>query len=86
MYIDIMHKAFLLILVVSGIPIALSVICGLVISILQAATSIQEQTSVYLVKFLSLVVSLFICGSWFMKMLQDFISLCILSLGKISIN
>lgn len=68
-------------MLVSGIPIALAVFSGLIVAVLQAATSVQEQTSAYLVKFLSLVISLIVCGPWFAKMLMDFIRLCLLNLS-----
>lgn len=60
-------------LVVSGIPLLLSSISGLVVSILQAATSIQDQTISYVIKLLTLLLTFAICGTWFISELLELI-------------
>lgn len=56
-----------------SIPIlASAVLVGLIISILQAATSIQEQTLTFVPKIIAMVGILFILGTWMLNTLKDF--------------
>lgn len=84
MFIEIMYKTFSLVLIISGIPLLLGALSGLLISILQAATSVQEQTSVYLVKLAALVLSLFLFGAWFVKELLNLITQCLRALAQVN--
>lgn len=45
---------------------------GLLISIFQAATQINEQTLTFVPKVLAIVLVLLIAGSWMMQMLMEF--------------
>ena len=51
-------------LIIAGPILGVSVIVGLVISILQATTSIQEQTLTFVPKILALLGLLFLLGPW----------------------
>jgi flagellar biosynthetic protein FliQ len=44
MVLDVMHQAFLKIILIAGPILLVAMVVGLVISILQATTQIQEQT------------------------------------------
>ncbi|MCI5937662.1 MAG: flagellar biosynthesis protein FliQ [Eubacterium sp.] len=44
-----------------------SLIIGLVISIFQTVTSIQEQTLTFVPKLVGIFVALLVCGSWIMN-------------------
>ena len=59
-----LRAAFILVAVISGIPLVISSISGLLVAILQAATQVQEQTSSYLVKFGAVSITLVILSSW----------------------
>lgn len=48
------------------------VVVGLVISIFQTATSIQEQTLTFAPKILALMATLGLLGSWIVKRLMSF--------------
>jgi type III secretion HrpO family protein len=58
------YQALILILVLSGPPIIISTILGLLVAIFQAATQIQEQTLSFMVKLFAVVVSLLMLGGW----------------------
>ena len=45
---------------------------GLIISILQATTQVNEQTIVFVAKILSVFLSLIIFGQWMLIQLQEF--------------
>lgn len=54
-----------------------SLIVGLVISIFQTITSIQEQTLTFVPKLLAIFITLLLCGGWIMSTCVDFlVELC----------
>ena len=59
-----LRAAFVLVATISGIPLVVSAISGLIVAILQAATQVQEQTSSYLVKFSAVSVTLVLFSGW----------------------
>ena len=58
------YQALLLILILSGPPIVISMILGLMVAILQAATQIQEQTLSFTVKLFAVIITLILLGGW----------------------
>lgn len=54
-----------------------SLIVGLIISIFQTVTSIQEQTLTFVPKLVSIFIALLVCGGWIMNNCVEFLtSLC----------
>jgi len=51
-----------------------SLIVGLVISIFQTITSIQEQTLTFVPKLLAIFVTLLLCGGWIMNNCVEFLT------------
>lgn len=49
-----------------------SLIVGLIISIFQTVTSIQEQTLTFVPKLFAIFIALLICGGWIMNNCVDF--------------
>lgn len=58
------YQALFLILLLSGPPILISMILGLMVAIFQAATQIQEQTLSFTVKLFAVILSLMFMGGW----------------------
>lgn len=56
-----------LILKVSAPILLVSLIVGLLISIFQTITSIQEQTLTFVPKFLAILLTIVLCGAWIMN-------------------
>ena len=50
----------------------ISLIVGLVVSIFQTVTSIQEQTLTFIPKIIAVFVGMILCGSWMLNQLSDF--------------
>ena len=65
--IDIAAQAIWLILKCSEPMLLSSLIVGLVISIFQTVTSIQEQTLTFVPKLVVILVVLIICGDWILN-------------------
>jgi flagellar biosynthetic protein FliQ len=56
-----------------GAPIIITaLVIGLIISILQATTQIQEQTLTFVPKLIGVAVVGIICGSWMLQTLMSF--------------
>lgn len=62
-------------IIVSAAPLLLiSLVIGLVISIFQTVTSIQEQTLTFVPKILAVFVGLMLIGPWMMDVLSNFMT------------
>lgn len=59
-------------LMVAGPILAVSLIVGLIISIFQATTQIQEQTLTFVPKLIAIAAVGLITGSWMLQMLVSF--------------
>lgn len=66
---DIMRKAFLTIIIVSGPILLIALVVGLTVSIFQATTQIQEQTLSFVPKILAVILGLLIFGSFMINKL-----------------
>jgi flagellar biosynthesis protein FliQ len=71
--VDLGRQAMELMLYVAAPPLLTSLAVGLVISILQAATQINEQTLSFIPKFIATFLALVLAGSWMISMITDFI-------------
>ena len=61
---DIARQALYTIILCSAPLLIISLVVGLVVSIFQTVTSIQEQTLTFGVKRIAVVLSLFLLGGW----------------------
>ena len=71
--VDITVEAIWLIIKCSAPLLLSSLIVGLIISIFQTVTSIQEQTLTFVPKILTVFLVLIICGDWIMNNILNFI-------------
>lgn len=69
---DVMYQLFVLAAQLVGPVLIISMIVGIVISIIQAATQIHEQTLTFLPKLVVIGVILVINGSNMLRAMQDF--------------
>ncbi|PDO11248.1 MAG: flagellar biosynthetic protein FliQ [Candidatus Reconcilbacillus cellulovorans] len=65
-------EAVFTVLKVSAPLLGLALLVGLVISIFQATTQIQEQTLVFVPKIVAVLVALLVFGPWMLRTLRDF--------------
>jgi flagellar biosynthetic protein FliQ len=66
------RQAIFLVVLLSGIPIMLSMVVGVMISVFQAATQIQEQTLTFVPKMIIVFGTLIVGGYWMMAQLVKF--------------
>jgi flagellar biosynthetic protein FliQ len=72
MAVDICRKAIQTILMCSAPMLIVALIVGLMVSIFQAATQINEQTLTFVPKIVAVFLTLLIFGSWVIKTLIVF--------------
>ena len=61
---DYARMCLLIVLRLSLIPIIVATVVGLIVSLLQALTQIQEQTLGFAVKLIAISITLLACSSW----------------------
>ncbi|MGM0471492.1 MAG: flagellar biosynthesis protein FliQ [Bacillota bacterium] len=71
--IEIGRKALINVLMVTAPMLGLGLAAGLVISILQATTQIQEQTLVFIPKIVAVIAAIMLFGPWMLNTLLDFV-------------
>ena len=69
---DLMYEFFLLAIQLAGPPLILSMLIGILISIIQAATQVHEQTLTFVPKLLVIGLVLIFTGSTMLNTMQDF--------------
>ena len=72
--VEFLRMAFWQILVISGPLLAIALAIGLVIGILQAATSIQEMTLTFVPKLVLVVLAFGLLANFMMVQLSDYFS------------
>jgi len=82
-FLDIMRQALTLTLLLSAPMLAFGLIVGLVVSIFQAVTQINEMTLAYIPKILAVFVALAIFGPWMMQMMLNFSSTIFMALPSL---
>ncbi|EMS71517.1 flagellar biosynthesis protein FliQ [Ruminiclostridium cellobioparum] len=64
--------ALKVVIYVSAPVLIISMVVGLVVSIFQATTQIQEQTLTYVPKILSVIAAIALFGSWMLRVLIEY--------------
>jgi len=72
--INLVQNALFVLILVSAPPLAVSLLVGLLVSILQAATQINEMTLTFIPKLLAMFVVLVLAGPWMMTTLLDYMT------------
>lgn len=78
------RQAIFLVILLSGIPIILSMVIGVFISVFQAATQIQEQTLTMVPKMIIVFGTLVVGGYWMMAQVVKFTQNLFLLIPQIS--
>ncbi len=71
---DIAREALFLIIKVSAPLLLISLIIGLIISIFQTVTSIQEQTLTFVPKIVAVFLGMMLVGGWMLEQLTGFMA------------
>jgi flagellar biosynthetic protein FliQ len=68
----ILRESVLVVLLISAPAMAAALLVGLVVSLLQATTQVQEQTLSYVPKLVAVFVTLAIAGPWMLRQVVSF--------------
>lgn len=72
MVMDVGIEAIRVVMLISAPILLLGLLVGLIVSIIQATTQIQEQTLSFIPKLVAIALALLIFGPWMMSMMYDF--------------
>lgn len=68
---DVSRQVIWTIVEVSAPLLIISLVIGLIVSVIQTITSIQEQTLTFVPKFIAIMLVLILFGSWMMDNVSD---------------
>ena len=71
---DIAREALYTIIICAAPMLLISLVVGLIVSIFQTVTSIQEQTLTFVPKIICVFIGMMIFGSWILTNLTEFIN------------
>ena len=71
---DVAREAFTTIIITSAPALLVSLIIGLIVSIFQTVTSIQEQTLTFVPKIIAVFLTLMLLGGWMLNKMVDFMT------------
>ncbi len=77
------REALTTVLLVAGPVLSFGLVVGLIVSILQAITQIQEQTLSFIPKIIVILSSIILLGPWMLRVMVDFTTRVISSMPSI---
>lgn len=70
--IDVFSQSLIMVIKVAAPMLLVSLVVGLVVSIFQTITSIQEQTLTFVPKLLAIFLTLMLAGNWVLTNLKEY--------------
>ena len=67
------QEALMIVLLVATPMLGLGLIVGLMVSVFQATTSIQEQTLAFIPKIVAVFVAILIFGPWMLRIMVEYV-------------
>ena len=67
------QEALFIVMLVSAPMLGLGLLVGLLVSVFQATTSIQEQTLAFIPKIIAVFVAVLIFGPWMLRIMVEYI-------------
>ena len=71
---EIGQQALMIVMIVAGPLLAASLIVGILVSLVQVATSLQDVTLTFVPKIIAVGLTLVLAGGWMLHVLLDFTS------------
>ena len=68
------QEALFIVMLVSAPMLGLGLLVGLLVSIFQATTSIQEQTLAFIPKIIAVFVAIMIFGPWMLRIMVEYLT------------
>jgi len=67
------REALSMVMLISAPMLGLGMLVGILVSVFQATTQIQEQTLAFIPKIVAVFVAILIFGPWMLRLLTDYI-------------
>ena len=84
--IKILRESLMTVLIVSAPVLGVGMFVGLIVSIIQTTTSIQEQTLTFVPKMIAIFITIILLGSWMIRVLINYTNNIFALIGKIGIG
>jgi len=84
--IKIMRESLMTVLIVSAPILGVGMFVGLIISIIQTTTSIQEQTLTFVPKIVAIFLTIILLGSWMIRVLVNYTNNIFMLIEKIGVG
>jgi flagellar biosynthetic protein FliQ len=84
--IKILRESLMTVLIVSAPVLGVGMFVGLIVSIIQTTTSIQEQTLTFVPKMIAIFITIILFGSWMIRVLINYTNNIFALIGKIGIG
>ena len=68
------QEALFIVMIVAAPMLGLGLIVGLMVSVFQATTSIQEQTLAFIPKIIAVFVAILIFGPWRLRIMTEYLT------------
>jgi len=81
---DLIRRAVMMTLLVAAPLLVSALVVGLVVTLLQAVTQLQEQTLTFLPKLVTMAVVFVLVLPWMLRELTEFLTLALRSLPSVS--
>ncbi len=81
--IQVIRESLMTILIVSAPVLGIGMFVGLIVSILQTTTSIQEQTLTFVPKIIAIFAAIIIFGAWMIRTLVNYTNSIFMMIEKL---
>lgn len=81
---ELAQRAVAITLMICAPTLGVGLIVGLIVSVFQAATQIQEMTLTFVPKIVAVTVALLVCGPWMLRSLINFTSKIFVSIPHLA--
>ena len=78
------QRAFITIGLICGPVLLVAMVVGMIISLLQAVTQVQEMTVVFVPKIIAVFLVMAILGSWMLEQMISYGTLCFTSIEQVT--
>jgi len=84
--IKILRESLMTVLIVSAPVLGVGMFVGLIVSIIQTTTSIQEQTLTFVPKMVAIFITIILFGSWMIRVILNYTNNIFALIGKIGVG
>jgi len=84
MAIDLARNALMMTILIASPMLAIGLVVGLLVSVVQTTTSIQEQTLTFVPKLFAILIAVAIFGPWMIRVMTEYIVMLLTTLPSLA--